>query len=161
MFLKQETGTNHFWTLIPDFPTLYVCYCSFHLYEVLWVAQMVNNLPLMLETWVRSLGWEEPLEKGKATHSSIPAWRIPWTEEPGRLQSLGLQRVGHNWSTFTHSLTRLVKFIENRQGKGKLLFMDTKIQICKMKRFLEMDGGDGCKTIWMDLMPLKHIVKNG
>ena len=60
------------------------------------MAQMVNNLPLMLETWVRSLGWEEPLEKGKATHSSIPAWRIPWTEEPGRLQSLGLQRVGHN-----------------------------------------------------------------
>ena len=60
------------------------------------MAQMVNNLPLMLETWVRSLGWEEPLEKGKATHSSIPAWRIPWTDEPGRLQSLGLQRVGHN-----------------------------------------------------------------
>ena len=60
------------------------------------MAQMVNNLPLMRETWVQSLGWEEPLEKGKATHSSIPAWRIPWTEEPGRLQSLGLQRVGHN-----------------------------------------------------------------
>ena len=45
---------------------------------------------------VQSLGWEDPLEKGKATHSSILAWRIPWTEEPGRLQSMGLQRVGHD-----------------------------------------------------------------
>ena len=53
----------------------------------------------MQETWVWSLGWEDPLEKGKATHSSILAWRIPWPEEPGRLQSMGLQRVGHNWAT--------------------------------------------------------------
>ena len=49
------------------------------------VAQLVKNMPAMLETWVQSLGWEDPLEKGKATHSSILAWRIPWTEEPGRL----------------------------------------------------------------------------
>ena len=49
------------------------------------VAQLVKNLPAMQETWVRSLGWEDPLEKGKATHSSILAWRIPWTEEPGGL----------------------------------------------------------------------------
>ena len=48
------------------------------------------------ETWVRSLCWEDSLEKGTATHSSILAWRIPWTEEPGRLQSMGLQRVGHD-----------------------------------------------------------------
>ena len=47
------------------------------------VGQMVKNLPAMQETWVRSLGWEDPLEKGKATHSSILAWKIPWTEEPG------------------------------------------------------------------------------
>jgi len=51
------------------------------------VAQMVKNLPAMLETWVRSLGWEDPLGKEMATHSSTPASRIPWTEEPGRLQS--------------------------------------------------------------------------
>ena len=57
---------------------------------------MVKNSPAMWETWVQSLGWEDPLEKGKATHSSILAWKIPWTEETGRLQSLGLQRVGHN-----------------------------------------------------------------
>ena len=57
------------------------------------VAQMVKNPPIMRETWIRSLGEDNPLEKGMATHSSILAWRIPWTEEPGRLQSLGLQRV--------------------------------------------------------------------
>ena len=54
---------------------------------------MVKNLPVMQETQVRSLGWEDPLEKRMATHSSIFAWRIPWTEEPGRLQSMGLERV--------------------------------------------------------------------
>ena len=56
---------------------------------------MVKNLPAMQETRVRSLGWEDPLEKEMATHSSIPAWKIPWTEEPGGLQSNGLQRVRH------------------------------------------------------------------
>ena len=60
------------------------------------VAQTVKNLPAMQETRVQSLGGEEPLEKGMATHSSILAWRIPWTEEPGGLQSMGSQRVGHN-----------------------------------------------------------------
>ena len=65
------------------------------------VAQMVKNPPAMQETWVQSLGWEDPLKKGMATHSSILAWRIPWTEEPGRLQSMGSQRVGHNGATNT------------------------------------------------------------
>ena len=60
------------------------------------MAQAVKNLPERLETWVHSLGWEDSLEKGMATHSSILAWRIPQTEEPGRLQSMGSQRVGHN-----------------------------------------------------------------
>ena len=60
------------------------------------VALVVKNLPAMQETWVRSLGWKDPLEKGMASHSSILAWEIPWTEEPGRLQSLGSQRVGHD-----------------------------------------------------------------
>ena len=59
------------------------------------VAQLVQNLPAMLETWVWSLGWEDPLEEGKATHSSIPAWRIPWI-----VQSVGSQRVRHYWVTF-------------------------------------------------------------
>ena len=60
------------------------------------MAQTVKRLPAMLETWVQSLGREDPLEKEMATHSSTLAWKIPWTEEPGRLQSMGLQRVGHD-----------------------------------------------------------------
>ena len=63
------------------------------------VAQTVKNLPMMQETWVCSLGWEDPQEEGTATHSSILAWRIPWTEEPGGLQSMGLQRVRQDWET--------------------------------------------------------------
>ena len=58
------------------------------------IAQMVKNLPAMQETRVQFLGRQDPLEKGMATHSRILAWRIPWTEEPGRLQSMGSQRVG-------------------------------------------------------------------
>ena len=60
------------------------------------VAQTVRRLPTMLETRVRSLGREGPLEKEMATHSSTLSWKIPWTEEPGRLQSMGAQRVGHD-----------------------------------------------------------------
>ena len=60
------------------------------------VAQKVKNSPTVQETQVRSMNWEDPVEKGMATHSSILAWRIPWTEEPGGLQSMGSQRVGHN-----------------------------------------------------------------
>ena len=63
------------------------------------MAQTVKNLPAMQETQFRSLGLEDPLEKEMATHSIIPAWRIPWTEEPGGLQSMGLQTVGHKWAT--------------------------------------------------------------
>ena len=60
------------------------------------MAQRVKRLPAMQETWVQSLDQEDPLEKEMATHSSILAWRIPWTEKPGRLQSMGSQRVGHD-----------------------------------------------------------------
>ena len=61
----------------------------------------------MQETWVRSPGQEDPLEKGMATHSSILAWRIPWTEEPGGLQSIGSQRIGHDRSDLAHSTANL------------------------------------------------------
>ena len=64
--------------------------------KVSLVSQMVKHLPAMLETWVQSLGWEDPLEKEMAAHSSILAWKIPWVEYPGRLQSMGLQRVRHD-----------------------------------------------------------------
>ena len=60
------------------------------------VAQVVKNLPAVWETWVQSLGWEDALEESMATHSSILAWRIPWTEQPGGQQSRGLHRVGHD-----------------------------------------------------------------
>ena len=70
---------------------LIILYCRASL-----VAEMVKHLPTMWETWVQSLGQEDPLEKEMANHSSTLAWKIPWTEEPGRLQSMGSQRVGHN-----------------------------------------------------------------
>ena len=64
--------------------------------DISLMAEMVKNLPAMQETWARSLGWDDPLEKEMAIHSGILAWRIPWTEEPGGLQSVGLQRVRHD-----------------------------------------------------------------
>ena len=113
------------------------------------VAQLIKNPPTMRETWVWSLGWEDPLEKGKATHSSILAWRIPWTEkamephsstlawkipwmeEPGRLQSLELRRVRHDWVTslslftFMHWRRKwqptLVFLPGESQGRGSLV----------------------------------------
>ena len=69
------------------------------MYNSVWVslvAQMVKNLPAMWETWVRSLGWEDFLEKGMATHPSILVWRTPTTERPGGIQCMGSQRVGHD-----------------------------------------------------------------
>ena len=69
------------------------------------VAQMVKRLPTMQETRVQSLGWEDLWEKEMATHSSMLAWKIPWMVEPGRLQSMGSQRVGHNWTTLLSLLT--------------------------------------------------------
>ena len=66
------------------------------------IAQMVKNLPAMQETRVQSLGQEDHREKGMAIHSSILAWRIPWTEKPGRLHLVGFQRVRHEWATNTH-----------------------------------------------------------
>ena len=73
-----------------------VLHSSSSTFWVSLVAQMVKNLPAMQETWVQSLGQEDSLEKGMATHASLLAWRIPWTEDPGGLQSIGLQKVRHN-----------------------------------------------------------------
>ena len=81
------------------------------------VAQRLKRLPAMRETWARSLSWEDPLEKEMATHSSILAWRIPWREEPGRLQSTGSQRVRHDWAT-SLSLSLVVQWIHIRTAKG-------------------------------------------
>ena len=71
------------------------------------VAQTVKNLPAVQETQVQSLGREDPLEKRMATHSSILAWSMPWIEEPGGLQPMGSQRIGHDWATNTFFLYRI------------------------------------------------------
>ena len=84
---------------LPFSPPLYWFVLSF--IGASLVAQMVKNLPAMWETWVLSLGWEDPLKKGKTTHSSILAWRVSWTEEPGRLLSMGSQRIRHDWAMNT------------------------------------------------------------
>ena len=76
------------------------------------MAQMVKNLPAMREIWVRSLGWEDSLEKGMATHCRILAWRIPWTEEPGGLQSMGFKELDMTATfTFTFAGTSSLKFL--------------------------------------------------
>ena len=75
---------------------IYVCVYMYLCDYASVVAQMVKDLSAMQETRVRSLGWKDPLEKEMAAHSSILAWKIPWTAEPGRLQTIGLQRVGHD-----------------------------------------------------------------
>ena len=85
------------------------------------VVLVVKNLPAKQETRVQSLGQEDPLEKGMATHSSIPAWRIPWTEEPGRLQSIGSQRVRHDWSDLALMHTWAKKIMSRWQWCVSLL----------------------------------------
>ena len=80
--MRLLTAGRFLITWVPEAPSL--------------VAQMVKHLSTIQETWVQSLGQEDPLEKQMATHSSVLAWKIAWTEEPGRLQSMGLQRVRHD-----------------------------------------------------------------
>ena len=110
VLLKYKRDRESFWLRhqkgaerLPPCQSLARCYIpifSWMLYTYTSpVAQMVKHLPTMQETWVLSLGWDYLLEKEMATHSSTPAWKIPWIEEPGRLQSKGLQRVGHDWAT--------------------------------------------------------------
>ena len=96
------------------------------------MAQMVLNQPAMQEAWVRSLGGEDPLEKEMATHSSILAWRIPWTEEPGRLQSTGSQRVGHDWVSDTVKL-------ENHCSRSP--------STCLLQVKMDFPGGPVVKTL--------------
>ena len=113
------------------------------------VAQMVKHLPITRETWVRSLGWEYLLEKEMATHASILAWKIPWTEESGRLQTMGSQRVGHNWVIFTllygeseeELKSLLMKVKEESEKVGlKLNIQKTKIMASGPITSWEIDG---------------------
>ena len=117
--LPSETPGKPFWILTAlylftaqDFnrsiPRIFLYFvtaiCGYVLSEASLVAPKAKNLSAMQVTWVRPLGWEDPLEKGMATHSSILAWKMPWMEEPGRLQSMGSplhRRVRHDWATNT------------------------------------------------------------
>ena len=105
---------------------------------------MVKNLPTMWKTQVRSLGQEDHPEKGMATHSNILAWRIPWTEEPGGLQSIGLQRVGHDWVTNTlmrfYSLRlQLFKETTEKQFHSKINFNQLGFTFMAQKSYLMMN----------------------
>ena len=104
---------QHYWHLGWDNSALgsFLCIIGASL-----VAQMVKNLPEMQETLVWSLSQEDPLEKGVVTHSSILAWRIPWTEEPGGLQSMGLQRVRHDWVANTYTFTVYFRMFSSIPG---------------------------------------------
>ena len=104
---------------------------------------MVKNLPAVQERRVQSLGEEDQLEKGMATHSSILAWRIPWTEEPGGLQSMGSCRIRHDWMTNTFTLT----FLEQREN-----FLCV---IPTFMLFLEQEEG----LLWMHSAPTEHLGK--
>ena len=90
-------------TYLPTYPSTYLIFNAFsqgmYTPRASLVAQRVKHLPAMWKTWVRSSGWEDPLEKEMATHSSTLAWKMPWMEKPGRLQSMGLQRVVRDQAT--------------------------------------------------------------
>ena len=96
-------------------------YISTYMWASSPVAQMVKNLPVVWETQVQSLSQEDPLEKGMATHSSILAWRIPWTEKPGGLQSMGSQRVGQT-EGLTLSLFHLTSMLHQQNPNIKTFF---------------------------------------
>ena len=85
--------------MLPRAPTCGLSWCSSKYAGAFLIAQMIKNPPSMQETWIRSLGWEDSLEKGMATHSSILAGRIAWIKEPGGLWAMGLQRLGDNLVT--------------------------------------------------------------
>ena len=96
--------------------------------QVSLVAQTVKSLPAVQKTWVRSLGWEDPLGKEMATHSSTLAWNIPWMEEPGRLQYMESKRIGHDWVTsLSFFQTKLLRVREYYY----LNFTDEKIKVWK------------------------------
>ena len=99
------------WVTAEEVPPLLIC-TQLRQKIKFYMAQVIKNLPAMQETWVWSLSQEDRLEKGVTTHSSILVWRIPWTEEPDGLQSMGLQKVRHDWATNTFTST-LIKWNES------------------------------------------------
>ena len=116
----SPTDNSHSWLMfhagIPSFFWFIYRYPQF-LYSL--VVQTVKSLPAMRETQVQSLGQEDPLEKEMATHSSILSWRIPWTEEPGGLESMGSQKVRHDWVTNTFTFFQTIALVSKSLGTLK------------------------------------------
>ena len=118
------------------------------------MAQRLKRLPPMRETWVRFLGWEDPLEKEMATHSSFLAWRIPWTEEPGRPQSTGSQRVRHDWAT---SLLQVVPLLASNNKYYLMRRQDVPGESHGQRGLVgyspwghkELDMTEGLSTLWL------------
>ena len=104
------------------------------------VVPMVKNLPAMWETQVWTLDWEDPLEKGMATHSSILAWRIPWIEEPGGLQSVGLQRVAYNWESNTFTFALVTTGSEEWKNRWPRICVVVYL-LCILRRNMKLDAG--------------------
>ena len=157
----QENGT--FWTNTCMYIHAYIQACTcisvcLYIYrQASLVAQRLKCLPAMQETWVRSLGWEDPLEKEMATHSSILAWRIPGTEEPGGLQPTGLQRVGHDWVTslyFTslHNIERKTHF-----SYREVVYLVVLTNVITVKRWdLELTS-EMFRWVWHNLLQCLQI----
>ena len=99
------------------------------------MAQMVKNLPAMQETWSWSLGWKDPLEEGMATQSSVLAWRIPMAEELGGLQSMGSQRIGHDWGLLTSSKGK----VSSLPAAGRDTSRSSTISVVRMLRSRQLN----------------------
>ena len=117
-----------------------------------WVAQMVKNLPAMWDTWVWSLGQEDPLEKGMATLSSILTWRIPWTEEPARQQSMGLQSDSTEW-LFHHTFQRFEVQLRGRRSE-----VASTVRQLKADFYLMSDDPKSC-SVSESTLPGPHLGK--
>ena len=121
------------------------------------MSHMVKNLPAMQETRVWSLGWEDPLEKGMATQSSILAWRIPWAEEPDRLQSMGSQRIGHNWVNSLH-FTSLQERLKKENGRwSQEEASDILVGICPCSSVLRDLNGSNCLIKGLNRPPVRYL----
>ena len=113
------------------------------------MVQTVKKLPAMWETWIRSLDWEDTLQKGMVTQYSILPWRIPWIEEPGELQFMGLQRVGHGWLTHTHTLTQESTSVPVLSLKTLSLILKTSCKVGAIILGLQMRKTGLRKETWL------------
>ena len=119
---------------------------NIYIYFIEIVAQTGKNLPMTqeIEPRVQSWGREDALEKGMATHSSILAWKVPWTEEHGELQSMGLQRVGHDWATNIHTHTELTYSVSSTQQDDSVVHIHIIFEIIFHFRLLQ---GIDCSSL--------------